>query len=535
MNQPQLLAFASLVLLCSLASAAQDDNRPREITGPVTVQIDATKTQNLFAPRAIGVEASVLDPNLATVAVANLLHDAGVLTLSYPGGPASDQYHWATHTMVYRDGKPAPLDKGTNFGMFVRLIDHIGGTAVITVNYGSNQRGDGPGEPSEAAAWVAYANGKPDDLHIIGKDSTGFDWKTTGYWASIRAAAPLATDDGYNFLRLNHPAPLNIKYWAVGNDVYGNGYYGKGAQGYSDDRHAPLYSDDAKNLKTRSHNPALSPAAYGEGVSRFAKAMKDVDGRISVGAGLNTPGDNAWGPDWNASVLKACAHDIDFVVLHWYTGRSLPPDWKTLDTFDALYATDAPLTAITNGLIEDFHKYAGGRSLQLAVTELNVHSWLKIADPQPMGLYAADTYASLAEDGAVNVDWHELHDGLFLNASENTPGPAYYGIAMVHHLANMRDLYLLSKSSSALLGVHSVKHADGGVGIMMINKDPKNAATVKVHITGDAVATEGVRFDWGRQTKAIEETKAEGLGNNFSVSVPAYSVVDLILPKAAGK
>jgi hypothetical protein len=532
MTYPRLLAFASIVLLQALGLNAQDDSRPRSISGPVTVQIDATKTQNFLAPRAIGIEASVLDPDLASVAVANLLHDAGTLTLSYPGGPASDQYHWSTNTMIYRDGKPTVLDKGTNFGNFVRLIDHIGGTAMISVNYGSNPQGNGPGVPQEAAAWVAYCNGKPDDAHVIGKDAAGFDWHTTGYWAGIRGAAPLATDDGYNFLRLHHSAPINIKYWTIGNDVYGNGYYGKDGQGYSDDRHALLSIDDATNLKTRSHNPALAPAAYGEGVVQFSKAMKAVDARISIGAGLNTPGDNAWGQDWNSVVLKACAAEIDFVVLHWYAGRSLPPDWKKLDTFDALYATDAPLTAITSGLIESFHKYSGGRALQLAVTELNVHPWLKIVDPQPLGLYAADTYASLAEDGAVNVDWHELHEDLFLRASDNQPGPVYYGIRMVHEMVNPRDLFVASKSSSALLSVHAVKRGDGGVGLMLINKDPENAASVKIHISGEELAATGSRLEWGKLSKTIDQKKVDGLGNNFTVTLPPYSVTDLIMTKA---
>jgi hypothetical protein len=463
--------------------------------------------------------------------VANLLHDAGTLTLSYPGGAASDQYHWSTNTMTYKEGSAVPLEKGTNFGNFVRLIDHIGGTAMITVNYGSNQNGDGAGTPEEAAAWVAYANGKPDDAHPIGKDASGFDWHTTGYWASMRAAQPLATDDGHNFLRLNHPAPINIKYWSVGNEIYGNGYYGKDTQGYADDHHVAYSGDAAKDAKVRTHNAALSPVAYAEAVAKFSKAMKAVDPRISIGADLNTPGDNAWGADWNPAVLKGCAADIDFVALHWNAGRSLPPDWKNLDTFDALYATDAPLTAITSGLIELFHKYAAGRPLQLAVTALNVHDWLKIQDPQPMGLYAADTYASLAEDGAVNIDWHELHDDLFLRASDNQPGPAYYGISMVHRVANPRDLFLASKSSSALLHAYALKRADGGVGLMLINMDPQNAATVKVRIAGDDLASAGTSYEWGRLTKGIEVTKADSLGNSFTVTVPAYSITDLVMNK----
>ena len=49
------------------------------------------------------------------------------------------------------------------------------------------------------------------------------NWQTVGYWASLRAAKPLATDDGYNFLRIDHSAPFaTIKYWEVGNEEYGS-------------------------------------------------------------------------------------------------------------------------------------------------------------------------------------------------------------------------------------------------------------------------------------------------------------------------
>ena len=27
---------------------------------------------------------------------------------------------------------------------------------------------------------------------------------------------------------MNHPAPVGIKYWEIGNEPYGNGYYGGG-------------------------------------------------------------------------------------------------------------------------------------------------------------------------------------------------------------------------------------------------------------------------------------------------------------------
>ena len=69
--------------------------------------------------------------------------------------------------------------------------------------------------PGEASAvpltkGVAYANGKTSSKQELGKDSKGNDWKTVGYWASLRASSPLPTDDGFNHLRISHLDPIAV-------------------------------------------------------------------------------------------------------------------------------------------------------------------------------------------------------------------------------------------------------------------------------------------------------------------------------------
>ena len=90
-------------------------------------------------------------------------------------------------------------------------MDHFG-TGVLTVNYGSNLDGSAGGTPQEAAAWLAYAMGDPASAVAIGKDASGHDWQTVGYWATLRSSQPLPSDDGMNFLRIGHPNPVLIKY-----------------------------------------------------------------------------------------------------------------------------------------------------------------------------------------------------------------------------------------------------------------------------------------------------------------------------------
>jgi alpha-L-arabinofuranosidase len=48
-----------------------------------------------------------------------------------------------------------------------------------------------------------------------------------------------------------------VKYWEIGNEIYGNGYYG-----------ADWEADN---------HPSKSPAAYAQNVVQYASAMKTID------------------------------------------------------------------------------------------------------------------------------------------------------------------------------------------------------------------------------------------------------------------
>jgi hypothetical protein len=95
----------------------------------------------------------------------------------------------------------------------------------------------------------------------------------------------LATDDGKNFLRIQHPAPFQVHFWEVGNQVFQNGYYG--GEGLEEDAHAPYPEKSADNERSRKKNLSLSPAAYAKNFLEFAHAMKAVDPKIHLGLPLN--------------------------------------------------------------------------------------------------------------------------------------------------------------------------------------------------------------------------------------------------------
>jgi hypothetical protein len=512
----------------------------------VKVSVDASKLRNIVGYRAFGIHTSVYDNNMVNPEAVKMLNAAGVNTLRYPGGGYADNYHWSTYKPTKWQAQDPPnygyYAPNNNFGNFGMLLDYVqNGTAVITVNYGSNLAGTGGGEPAEAAAWLAYSNGDPSDSKVIGKDSTGYDWKTVGYWATLRASQPIAEDDGFNLLRIGHAKPLNIKYWEIGNEVFGNGYYTDAQNGgYEEDLHAPYAAVAKDSDQTRHGNAALSPAAYGKGVVAFSKAMKAIDPGIRVGAVLFNPNVDKQAVDWNPAVMAECGAVVDFVILHWYTGGLLPPDWRNLDEASLLRAPQEELPKIGIGLVELFHKYAGEKAskMQFIVSETGPRPNAKVTTPLTLGLFAADASASLMEMGAANIDWLELHANYFLS-DKNVQGPSYYGIQMVHLLANINDQLVEAKSNNCLLTAHAAKHADGSLVVMLINKSPKEKSTVKLQIAGAKLAAEGLRFDWGQNSPTdkypVTREPITGIGNSLSVVIPPYTITNIVIPATPAK
>ncbi|MGA2350897.1 MAG: hypothetical protein ABSF70_10725 [Terracidiphilus sp.] len=515
------------------------------------VQVEVTKPINVMTLEAIGVYTDMYDARVTQPVIAQYLHATGIYTVRYPGGGGEggygsypDLYHWATNSgTYYQNFKPEKTRfyAGENsMGHLAQFLDKLG-TAVITVNYGSNAAGTGGGEPAEAAAWVAYANGDPNDARVIGKDSTGQDWKTIGYWATLRSQASLPDDDGLNLLRANHPKPLGIKLWEIGSEVYKNGYYYGDYYGdhhdSEEDLHAPYPASEKDNAR-RKKNPNLSPAFYGARVVEYAKAMKAVDPAIWIGASMAlAPLDYHFAPDWDSEVLKAACGSIDFISLAWRPGDTLAPDYKVRDDDSVLRAPEEQLGKIFPEIVYNNKKYCpADHSPRVAFTQVAPIQWPKIEHPIVDALFAADAFALLVESGTINSDWMELHDPSFLNEN-NQPGRGYYGIQMLHIVAfRPGDKFVAATSNNSALAVHAIQRSDGSLGILLINKDGKNAVDVKVKIAGGSYASTGLRFDYGQETlKAggpIAKSPVKDLGAAFTVSVPAYSLTDIVIPKA---
>jgi alpha-L-arabinofuranosidase len=515
---------------------------------PLTVSVNLATTGATVGANLMGIYSAVYDNSFRAPTTPPALQTSGVRAIRYPGGSYSDVYHWSTHTASIQNKGSATqatpyVATVSDFGSFIALLEAVGASGIVTVNYGSNPQGTGPGVPEEAAAWVAYANGSPTDTTAIGTDVTGTDWKTTGYWASLRAASPLPVDDGQNFLRISHPIPVGIKYWEVGNELYGNGYY-YGGEGWEEDLHL------AHDGTPRRGNPNLSPVMYGQVFPTFARAMKAVDPTVRIGAILHWPYNEYASPavtDWNASVLNAntCAA-MDFGIDHWYAGTSLTdlltrPRTDIPAMYSALQAKVTSLcptrTAPTPFAVTEW----GPNYLNFTVTPP--------AQTQIIGIFAADAYANFMEQGALNVDWLEMHNNSYLGATD-VPTWGYHGQQMAALLANSGDTMVQvtvpappAAYAGGLLSGHASKHADGSIAVMLVNMTPATVAAATVNVTGlapgaklpcvgtlTAYSPQGTDAD-GTVT-SIPVFSTNDSNNRFTVAVPGYSVVVVSFPKS---
>jgi hypothetical protein len=562
--------LVSIVLSLSTAASLQAQLK-------TTVHVDPTKGQAVLYTSSIGVAGDRWDPKAFDAASVKLLQDAGITSLRFPGNNGIDAlYHWSTGAITnpYTNDRAPAFATERKFPAIAPVIDKLG-DALITVNYGSNLDGTGPGEPAEAAAWVAYTNGKPDSTQAIGKDSKGNDWKTVGYWASLRAATPLPTDDGFNPLRIGHPRPIGIMLWTVGFEPFNNGYYDQGRTIGSDADTTGLYGQagspepdlhlgpvaNSRDWRRHSENPKVGPQAYGAGVVEFAKAMKAVDPTILIGAYLTLPvtttGDNNPNPvgkGWNAGVLKAACASMDFGAISLFEGVGAPPDFNIhIDELDLLRTERDPLNdqqyfhesalnhhyaLLVVDLREKYKKFCpAGHAPPLAITNIGITPWLPPVNPVVHGLYTADATATMVENGVYAVEWAPVHaPSPLLLDNNNQPQPAYFGLQILHKVAHVGDTFVPATTPLDRLSVHAVKRRDGGLGLMFINKDPVQSISVTVTVDGYNFATKGTRYDWGKPGSdagtSITEAPVDGLGGTFTVLVPRYSITALVIPKS---
>ncbi len=517
--RPIVLFLAGLFLQTSLRSSAA--------IAQVNVSVNAGSVVASLPSTAIGLHTSVYANQWGNAVLPSRIAEAGIDLLRYPGGSYSDIYHWSNHTAS--GGYSA---NQSDFGRFVQIMDQAGTQGMVTVDYGSSHQFTKEGQPKEAAAWVAYANGdaslygSPNDI-TLGIDDEGNNWRTVGYWAHLRTlTAAQNPDNQYDFLAIGRSQPVGIKYWEIGNEINGNGYYSdiNANFNWENDLHAPMGAG-------RGNNSALSPTAYGNNFNTFAAAMKAVDPTIKVGAplvGMGGVGDVADpARNWDRNVLQTAGANMDFGVMHYY-----PNSNNNISTL--LNATD-DLPAWFQNERDRINTYVGSgqaNRIELHMTEFGYFG--TISNPVIDGVYAANTYATALADGVKSVHWLEMSKDSFLgDATAQTRGPAFYGIQLFSHIAETGADFVDTTSSNGNVEVHSTRLADGRIGILIANLNSSGSSNVNINITGAALGHSGTTWLYGvNQTTPLTTPLTTGLGSSFALNVPFQSILAVLVDAA---
>ncbi|WP_037603324.1 cellulose binding domain-containing protein [Streptacidiphilus rugosus] len=511
---PVFLATAALLaagpLWSSAPTAGAATSGAATSATTATVSVNAAQSLATVPTTAIGTNASVYDSKLTDAAVPGLLKQAGVGLVRFPGGSSSDSYNWKTNS---------DLTNGTqavDFDQYATMLQQSGAQGMVTVNYGSGDVIGAAESPAEtgaqlAADWVRYAN------------------ITHGY---------------------------HIKYWEIGNEIYGNGTYGAD---WETDKHC-----------STGANPAnCGPAVYAQNVKAYIAAMKAVDPTIQVGVVLTAPGNwpdgttSAGSPQpWNQTVMTALAGQIGFADVHWYPQNpsSVTPPGPT----DAgLLADAAQIPTMVSTLRSQLGQYAGSSSVPVMVTETNSVS----SNPgkQTVGLVNAlflpQDYLGWLAGGVSSVDWWQIHNGIVTTGDNSsslngtaaygdygmladgscaavagaqlcepaadTPFPAYNGMTLLSRFAHPGDTLVSAGSSQSLLQAYSVKAADGSLRVLLVNDDPVNTYQVSLSYAGFTPASGAPTVTTMAGAAATLTTASAGAAG--SQTVAPYSAVLLSL------
>ncbi|HWQ33246.1 MAG TPA: alpha-L-arabinofuranosidase C-terminal domain-containing protein [Blastocatellia bacterium] len=238
--------------------------------------------------------------------------------IRWPGGNVAQDYHWQwgagprderpTWINLSWKNEPEPGDIGTD--EFIRFCRNVGAEPSLTVNV------EGRGATAaEAAAWVEYCNGP-----------------VTSKYGAMRA-------------RNGHAEPYGVKYWEIGNEIWGDW--------------------------VRGHSDATT---YARNYKRYVAAMRAVDPTIKFIA----VGDN--NQEWNRTVLKLAGDEIDWLAIHHYYGtREMRGDTLNLVARPLYYER-------FYGEVEKLiRELAPRRQIRL-----NINEWgLDLPEPQQHSLLAA--------------------------------------------------------------------------------------------------------------------------------------------------
>ncbi len=469
------------------APAFQADGKPWNFKHgqKVTIKIDPAQVIHQVTPYQFGNNASwwsskawFMDPDRIEKA-----KQSGIKFWRWPGGSSSDNYHWdgnyGSHLKDHEGGDPTNMTKpwAVLTDDFIDFCRKTNSEAIFTVNYGASRYANVNEAADMAARWVKHCN---------------IDMK------------------------------YKVRYWEVGNEVYGNWEEGNKQAGKAQ----------------------LTGDVYGKDMRVIIDAMKKVDPDIYVGAvGVDTDDGGEWTGFfwWMRGLLPELKGKADYLILHQYFMWPFNGDTYTNPTNETFFGNLHKVGDAFKSANLMYEKYAATeKGLPIALTEFNLVN----ASPEPTiqlinGLFTCEVLGEHIKAGYVasNIwDWKngldgKLHGDMAMLASgdnstpDATPRPTYYSYALFSRAFG--DKMISSESSEPTVKVYASKFSSGEVGLIIVNENDKNQ-TVTFDLAG--FKPQGKLMGWVLTGKTLNEKQVSWNGENGPLGGGGPFPIDPIKP-----
>lgn len=386
-----------------------------------------------------GINTALWDGDFFKPATINYVKAVNHKVLRFPGGLRADEDHWKEVL--------AKKDWMVDVDEFLDFCKQTNCEPMFTVNFGT-------GTPEEAAEWVKHVN--------------------------VEKKA-------------------NVRYWEVGNELYGDW-----------------------------HPKHCTAEEYGKRSAEFITAMKKVDPTILVTVVWVLDG------EWNKKVFEYTKDLADGVNVHHYSQHSGE------ENDPGLLAAAQGLSTILPAVKKQTEEFgAPGKHYQIWLTEWNSVDFKP--GPQTLSivnaLYVADYLGMLAKVNIEQASYWDVHNDMteqggdygYLSRTgapdgDNVPRLSYWAFKMASESLRGK-MVECSVSDNTVSGYLSV-HADGTKSLMLINKYPLTSATAAVGIAG--FAGKGTIKQLTKETsKNGFDAKPYSVSQGMKIKLPPYSVTEI--------
>ncbi len=461
----------------------------------VNISVNAGSTVRTVDQKFFGVNTAMWNSGFNSTQCVNLISAAGYKAFRFPGGSASDGYHWLTNSS---DSNTWPWP--TSFDTFASVtLPASSGQCFITTNYGS-------GTEAEAAAWVLYSNitnhygmkywevgnevfgSWEEDSHFLAHDPVTYARSNFAlYYQAMKAVDPT--------IKVGAVA-------AVGEDSYVN-YPGE------------VVTNPVTGVQHSGWTPVMLSTLAGLGVTpdfltyhRYAESNIDCDFTLLLST-----------TSWATDMADLRSQLVDYLG----SANTKTQLMCTENNADAGLVGKQLCSLVYGVYMAD----SFGNVLQ---TECNSFVWWNLINGQ----------ITTGDNASWLYGWRMYGDEGVMTQDFTQTYPVYYIEKILNIFAAPGDSVVPTTTSYGLLTAFTTKRSDGTLRILVVNKNPTATVIGSFQFSGFQPPSFITEFSYGMaQDNAAENGQPQIISPKLLVSssltlaasFPPYSVTVLVMPR----